>query len=179
MEKVQSNVFMSCVIGGMYQEFKLEEEAFEKLSICLKNVQGKNMRNRTDNDSSSLKQVKLLRSLIREEYLSLASFYNEVDEEENNYLKEVLSILSMKRFFQIQMSQVSEWFYYLGKYAKRGSLQDYKLQEKMFYEGLKNTEYLSKLGLQVIDDQFVCTEEKQMPAMDKPVLFVKKAKRIS
>lgn len=174
MENVHGNVFMSCVVGGMYQEFTLEEGTIEELSIYLKNMQKKN-----NKDGIFLKQIKLFRSLIKGEYLSLEEFYNEEREKENDYLKEILVKLPIKRFFQIQMSQVPEWFYYLGKYAKNGSKKDYLKQEKLFHEGLKNTEYLNKMGIKVVDNQFVCTEDDKTQVIEKPTIYVKTSKKIS
>ncbi len=174
MEKVQGNVFMSCVVGGMYQEFKLEEGAIEELSIYLKNMQKKNSK-----DGIFLKQIKVLRSLIKGEYLSLEEFYNEEKEIENNYLKEILTKLPIKRFFQLQMSQVPEWFYHLGKYARTGFKEEYLKQEKMFHEGLKNTDYLNKMGIEVVDNQFVCTEDDKTQVIEKPAIYVKNSKKIS
>ncbi len=160
MEKVQGNVFMSCVVGGMYQEFKLEEGAIEELSIHLKNMQKKNSK-----DGIFLKRIKVLRSLIKGEYLSLEEFYNEEKEIENNYLKEILTKLPIKRFFQLQMSQVPEWFYHLGKYARTGFKEDYLKQEKM--------------GIKIVDNQFVCTENDKTQVIEKPAIYVKNSKKIS
>lgn len=174
MGKEPENVFMSCVVGGMYQELKLKKGVREELSIYLKTAQSGNRV-----DSKALKQRKLLHSLIKGEYLSLREFYDDTDEKGNADLKEILSKLSIERFFQIQMSQVPEWFYYLGKYAKRGSSEEYKLQEKMVHEGLENTEYLEKMGIKLLDDRFVSMENSKTGVIDKPVVYVKTSKKIS
>ncbi len=174
MGKGPENVFMSCVVGGVYQEFKLEEGVREELSIYLKNIQNGN-----SIDNVSLKKRKVLRNLIEGEYLALSEFYDEKEERENTYLKEILSKLSIKRFFQIQISQVPEWFYYLGKYAKNGSRQEYLEQETLFHKGLENTEYLEKMGIMLIENQFVSIEENKTKVIDHSVVYVKTSKKIS
>lgn len=174
MEKGLEKVFMSCVVDDMYLELKLKEGVKEALSSCLKTVQSGNRV-----DSKALKQRKLLRSLIKGEYLALKEFYDDTDEKENAYLKEILSKLSIERFFQMQMSRIPELFYCLGKYAKRGDSKGYKLQEEMFRKGLENTKYLEKMGIKLLGDRFVSIENNKTEVIDKPVVYVKTSKKIS
>lgn len=77
------------------------------------------------------------------------------------------------------MSQVPEWFYYLGKYAKNGSRQEYLEQETLFHKGLENTEYLEKMGIKLIENQFVSIEENKTKVIDHSVVYVKNSKKIS
>lgn len=183
MRKMESKVFMSCIEGDVYKEFTLDEATIHEVIVYLENgVKDRGIFTQKDMNNEeicSLKRTKLMHILTTGKYLSLAEFYSLKDPTFNVLLKKVLSQLKMKPFFQIGMEQVNDWFYCMNRCARCGSVNDYLLQEKLFADGIKNTEYLRKLQMKIVNNQFICAENTDKQNTEKSVMYVKKEKRIS
>lgn len=127
-------------------------------------------------DVTYLKQAKLLYTISSGGYLNLEEFYDSEDSKVNAFLRKVLSKLNLTSSFEMKTEDIQDFFYSMARYARSGRGEEYKRQDELVSNGIKNTEYLEKLGIEIKENQFVIHEntKEEIQKYEDVKQFVKK-----
>lgn len=155
MKKKTNGVFMSCIINDVYKEFQIDGKSINTLKTYLKNNFKKARFIEKEENIVYLKCMKLFHVITSSHYLDLEEFYDSKDTQFNMILKEVLTNLTLTPSFEIEKKDIQEWLYCMGRRARSGRLEEYRIQDYLVSGGIRNTDYLDKLEISLIGNHFI------------------------
>ena len=178
MKKKNNSVFFSCVLDGMYTEFKIEENSFEKISESFKREVYYNNRYAsiyTDEEMTraGMREI-FFKNVLEGKYLNLGTLKEENDEIFKQWVREFLADVKLEKTFSLSAKDIPAYFRAMrscGLVENNRSLCE--AQMKLYEDGCQNTEALKENGIILKNDSF---ELKEMPQnkQEKAVVYEKK-----
>lgn len=176
MAQKTNDVFMSCIVDDVYKELSITTEERKRIASYLKaNSSASNVGKKED--IPYLKCMKLLYTVTSGNYLDLEEFYDEDDVYFTSFLKEILSKITIKTTFEMEIKGIHDWFYSMGRRARSGRTEEYQRQDQLVSHGIKNTEYLNQLGIKMDDNRFIIQQSASIIDQEDRKLFVKSGKK--
>ena len=176
----KTKVVFSCILDDVYKEFSMDLEEVKKTTPHLKTDPNVSKMKRKNEKISYLKSMKLLYTITSGKYLDLEEFYDEEDVYFMTFLKEILSKIKITTTFEMKINDIRDWFYSMGRRARSGRVEEYQRQDQLVSHGIKNTEYLNKLGIKVENHRFIM--QPSVSIVDKTTMienkqFIKNGKK--
>ncbi len=176
MKKKNNSVFFSCVLEGIYTEFKIEEKSLNRVNELLKREVYFNNRYAsifTQEEMSRAKmREKFLKNVLDGQYLNLITLRGD-DEIFKQWVTDFLSNIKLEKVFALKVDSIPSYFKAMrmcGKLSENGTICENQM--KLYVYGCKNTEVLEESYIILEDDSFSVKDELSIK-QSKEVVYQK------
>jgi hypothetical protein len=173
MNNQKNSVFFSCVVDGVYIEFKINDD--EEVIMPIKREQFYNYKYASicteEERKFTFKKLIVLKDMLRNRYLDIHAFMQDEDLAFKEWLKQLLTKSKMIATFSINVEDVPHYFQAMREYAiKNNMLDEYEEQILLYTKGLKNTAALTEENINIKNGSFITTIDYS----EKPVILEKR-----